>query len=129
MTWPVAWTPASVRPAQTATIGWPATNPTAASTIPCTDTACACDCHPAKSLPSYSTSAATRTLTGQRFYEARGFLFLAGGTFLDDLFEDAACPFGIAHVHVRTREIELGAHFAHGHRLQFRYAQIHGLQL
>src|SRR5208282_5579321 len=128
----------------------PATKPTASSTASCTDAACACDCHPAKSVPSYSTIAATRresaraappaagayppiaarsTLAGQRLYETRGFLFLAGGSFLHNLFENAACPFRVAHIHVCPGKVELRAHFAHRHRLHFRYRKIHGFQL
>ena len=40
--------------------------------------------------------------------------------------EDVACSFGIAHVHVGTREIELGADLAHGHGLEVRQCQILG---
>src|ERR1700692_973663 len=113
-----------------AMIAWPATKPTARCTASCKETEWICDCHPAKSVPSSSTIAPTRRgsperdtirrlLAGQRFYETRGFLFLAGGSFLHNFFKDAARAFGIAHVHVCAGEIELRAHLAHGNRLQF----------
>jgi hypothetical protein len=123
MTWPIACTPLSVRPAQIAVMGWPATKDIAACTASWMDAECSCDCHPAYSVPSYSTMAATRetlTLTGQSLDQALRFLFLTGGTFLHDFLENAACTFRIAHVHVRPGQIQLGADFAHGHRLQFR---------
>ena len=87
------------------------------------------------SVPSYSTSAATRRIRGggttgtggsrrghkprQRFDQARGFLFLAGGAFLHDLLENASRTFRITHVHVGAGQIELGADLAHGHWLEF----------
>src|SRR5450631_122065 len=125
-TCPAACTPESVRPAQMATTGWPATKPSAFSTASCTETECDCDCHPAKSVPSYSTIAAMRrgstprsttpppsagdvTLAGQRLYETRCFLFLAGRAFLHDLFENAAGPLGIAHIHISPCEIQFRA--------------------
>src|SRR5580692_7821076 len=134
MTWPMACTPLSVRPAQIATTGSPATKDRAVCTASWIDTECSCDCQPANSVPSYSTMAATRrpnspTLTGQSLDQALRFLLLTGGTFLHDFLEDAACTFRIAHVHVRPRQIELGADLAHGHRLQFRQCEIVRLDL
>src|SRR6202795_1128800 len=118
------------------TTGWPATKPTASCTASCKETEWACVCHPEKSVPSYSTIAATRrgsperdataVLAGQRFDETRGFLFLAGGSFLYDFFKDAARALGIAHVHVSASQIELRAHLAHGHRLQDRKSVVEG---
>src|ERR1700682_3056449 len=98
MTWPVACTPPSVRPAQIATIGCPATKDIAACTASWIDAECSCDCQPAYSVPSYSTMAATRrpksvTLTGQSLDQALGFLFLAGRAFMHDFLEDAARTF------------------------------------
>src|ERR1700722_8197970 len=139
MTWPIACTPLSVRPAQTATIGSPATKDIAACTASWIDAECSCDCQPANSVPSYSTMAATRrplvcspeavTLTGQGLDQALRFLFLAGRAFLPDFFENAACAFRIAHVHVRPRQIQLGAYLAHGYRLQFGQREILRLDL
>src|SRR6266404_1871482 len=134
MTWPTACTPRSVRPAQIAMMGSPATKDIAACTASWMDTECSCDCQPAYSVPSYSTRAATRrslgppaaTLTGQSFDQALRFLFLAGGAFLHDFVENAARTFRITHVHVCPREIELGAHLAHGHRLELRRRDIVG---
>src|ERR1700676_3747482 len=121
------------------TTGWAATKPTASCTASCRETERDCDCHPEQSAPSYSTidaprrgspeRDATALLAGQRFYETRGFLFLAGGSFLHDFFKDGARAFGIAHVHVSASQIELRAHLAHGHRLQFRNREIQGLEL
>src|ERR1700676_1340920 len=99
MTWPMACTPLSVRPAQIATTGSPATKDIAACTASWIDAECSCDCQPAYSVPSYSTMAATRrpvTLTGQGLDQALGFLFLAGGAFMHDFFEDAAGTLRIA---------------------------------
>src|SRR5258708_17308518 len=137
MTWPTACTPLSVRPAQTTTTGSPATKDIAACTASWIDAECSCDCQPAYPVPSYSKMAATRrppgpealTLTGQSLDQALRFLFLTGGTFLHDFIEDAACSFRIAHVHVRPRQVQLGAHLAHGHRFQFRRREIVGIDL
>src|ERR1700676_670187 len=139
MTWPMACTPLSVRPAQIATTGSPATKDIAACTASWIDTECSCDCQPAYSVPSYSKMAATRrplgpgpeasTLTGQSLDQALRFLFLTGRAFLHDFIENAARTFRIAHVHIRPREIELGAHLAHGHRFQFRRRETIGLDL
>src|SRR3982074_3071207 len=138
MTWPVACTPLSVRPAQIATTGSPATKDIAACTASWIEAECSCDCQPAYSVPSYSKMAATRrpqipgpeaTLTGQSLDQALRFLFLTGGAFLHDLVENAARTLRIAHVHVCPRQIQLGADFAHGHRFQFRRREIVGLGL
>src|SRR5258707_10202451 len=137
MTWPTACTPLSVRPAQIATTGSPATKDIAACTASWIDAECSCDCQPAYPVPSYSKIAATRrppgpealTLTGQSLDQALRFLFLTGGTFLHDFIENAACSFRIAHVHVRPRQVQLGAHLAHGHRFQFRRREIVGIDL
>src|SRR5258708_7490097 len=138
MTWPTACTPRSVRPAQIAVTGSPATKDIAACTASWIDTECSCDCQPAYSVPSYSKRAATRrsfgpgpeapTSTGQSFDQPLRFLFLTGGAFLHDFVENAARAFGIAHVHVRPRQIELGAHLAHGHRLQLHRPESPGLR-
>src|SRR5260370_23116144 len=111
MTWPVAWPPLSVRPAQIATMGSPATKDIAACTASWIDAECSCDCQPAYSVPSYSKMAATRrplvrgpeapTLTGQSLDQALRFLFLTGGAFLHDFIENAARPFRITHLHLR----------------------------
>src|SRR5712692_191850 len=139
MTLPTACTPLSVRPAQIATTGSPATKDIAACTASWIDTECSCDCQPAYSVPSYSKRAATRrplgpgpeapTLTGQSLDQALRFLFLTGRAFLHDFVENAARAFGIAHVHVRPRQIELGAHLAHGHRFQLHRREILGFEL
>ncbi len=63
-------------------------------------------------------------LAGQSLDQALRFLFLTGRTFADDFLENAARAFRIAHVHVGSRQIQLGAHFAHGHRLHFRQRQL-----
>src|ERR1700719_1303829 len=129
MTWPRACTPLSVRPAQIAVTGSPATKDKAACTASCMDAECSCDCQPAYSVPSYSTMAATRrplvrdseasTLTGQSLDESLRFLLLTGGALLHDFLQDAARAFRIAHVHVRPGQIELGAYLAHGHGFHF----------
>src|ERR1700681_1912173 len=134
MTWPVACTPLSVRPAQIATTGSPATKDIAACTASWIDAECPCDCQPAYSVPSYSKMAATRrpespTLTGQSLDQALRFLFLTGGAFLHDFIENAARTLRIAHVHVRPGQIELGAPLAHGHRSHFLRLEIVGLDL
>src|SRR5258708_19931487 len=137
MTWPTACTPLSVRPAQTTTTGSPATKDIAACTASWIDAECSCDCQPAYPVPSYSKMAATRrppgpeapTLTGQSLDQALRFLFLTGGTFLHDFIENAACSFRIAHVHVRPRQVQLGACLAHGHRFQFRRREIVAIDL
>src|SRR5580698_6944824 len=134
MTWPMACTPLSVRPAQIATTGSPATKDRAVCTASWIDTECSCDCQPANSVPSYSTMAATRrpvspTLTGQSLDQALRFLLLTGGPFLHDFLENAARTFRIAHVHVCPCQVELGADFAHRHRFQFRERKIVGLDL
>src|SRR5258708_39700954 len=139
MTWPTSCTARSVRPAQMAVTGSPATKDIAACTASWIDTECSCDCQPAYSVPSYSKRAATRrsfgpgpeapTSTGQSFDQPLRFLFLTGGAFLHDFVDNAARAFGIAHVHVRPRQIELGAHLAHGHRLQLHRREIVGFEL
>src|SRR5258708_29117089 len=111
MTWPTACTPLSVRPAQIAMTGSPATKDIAACTASWIDAECSCDCQPAYSVPSYSKMAATRrpsgpgpeatTLTVQSLDYALRFLFLTGGTFLHDFIENASRTFGIPHSHVR----------------------------
>src|SRR6267378_4467402 len=139
MTWPRACTPRSVRPAQTAMTGSPATKDIAACTASWIDTECSCDCQPAYSVPSYSKRAATRrslgpgpeapTLTGQSLDQPLRFLFLAGGAFLHDLVENAARAFGVAHVHVGPRQVQLGPYLAHGHRFQLDRREIVGVEL
>ncbi len=47
MTWPVACTPLSVRPAQIAVTGSPATKDSAACTASWMEGECSCDCQPA----------------------------------------------------------------------------------
>jgi len=47
MTWPTACTPLSVRPAQIAVTGSPATKDSAACTASWMDAECSCDCQPA----------------------------------------------------------------------------------
>ena len=69
------------------------------------------------------------TSTGQGFDQALRFLFLAGGAFLHDFFENAARTLRIAHVHVGARQIEFGAHFAHGHRFEFGQGEFGALEL
>src|ERR1700692_3834131 len=128
MTWPVACTPRSVRPAQMAMTGSSATKARAACTASWIETECSCDCQPEYSVPSYSKMPATRgplgpgpeaaTLTGQSLDQALRFLFLAGGAFLHDFIEDAARTFRIAHIHIRPWQIEFGGHPAHRPRVQ-----------
>ena len=48
---------------------------------------------------------------------------------MHDFFEDAAGTLRIAHVHVRPRQVELGANLAHGHGFHFRQRMIVGLEL
>src|SRR6266851_2478772 len=139
MTWPTACTPPSVRPAQIAITGSPATKDIAACTASWIDAACSCDCQPAYSVPSYSKMAATRrtlgpgpeasTLTGQSLDQALRFLFLTRGAFLHDFVENAARAFRIAHVHVGPSQVQFGAHLAHGHWFQFHRREIVALEL
>src|ERR1700722_14134992 len=115
MTCPVACTPLSVRPAQIAVTGSPATKDSAACTASWMETECSWDCQPAYSVPSYSTMAATRrprapgvasTLAGQSLDQALRLLLLAGGTFLHHFLENAARAFGVAPVHIGPRPIQ-----------------------
>ena len=63
-TWPLACTPASVRPAKATRSRWPVTRSMAFSSSPCTLRALLCSCEPANCVPSYSRSSAKRRLTG-----------------------------------------------------------------
>src|SRR3972149_1556148 len=67
MTCPVAWTPASVRPApSTGCLTPPERVASAASSAPWTVRAPGCSWYPAKSVPSYSTRARYRTGVASR---------------------------------------------------------------
>src|SRR5919201_4841542 len=57
MTWPVACTPASVRPAKRTLTRSPVSLLRASSSSPCTVRAFGWTCEPAKAVPSYSTTA------------------------------------------------------------------------
>src|SRR5271154_5690189 len=61
-------------------------------------------------------------LAGKSLDQALRFLFLTRRTLADDFLENAASAFRITHVHVGSRQIQLGPNFAHGHRLHFRNA-------
>src|SRR5258708_29895942 len=76
-----------------------------------------------RSLSAYSA------LTGQILDQALRFRFLARRTFADDFLENAARAFWIAHVHVGSSQVQLGSHFAHRYRFQFRKREIVGLDL
>ena len=73
-------------------------------------------------------TALLRRSARQRIHQPAGFLFLRHRAFAQDLGEDAARPFGIAHVHVGPRQIELGADFAHRGRLEIRQRHVIGHQ-
>src|SRR5690606_24901181 len=118
-TCPVACTPASVRPAACTVTGSSATAETAAATQASIVRAWRCSCQPANAVPSYSMPIAIRgtgALRAQRIDQALRLAALARVAFVEHFLEDAARAFGIAHVDVRAREIELRADL--GHRLR-----------
>ena len=53
------------------------------------------------------------SLAGKRVEQVLRLLALAIVTFVQHLFENAACASGIAHIDVSARQVELGAHLGH----------------
>ena len=102
----VAWTPASVRPAQTTLISLDATSHNPRSRDCCTVAVSApWVCQPWKAMPQYSTISATRSVNlPEQFARFPSFRLTA---FLHDLLKDIARTVTITHVDIGPRKVEL----------------------
>jgi len=134
ITCPTAWTPASVRPAQVALTGAPATKASARSTI--LETRRVRLGLPAgkfRSVVLHQRREATRgaddAQPGSDSIRREASCFWLAEPSCTTSSENAARTFRIAHVHIGACQIELGPDLAHGHGLELGQRHVDRFQL
>src|SRR5689334_19945354 len=85
-------------------------------------TADSCTTGPYRARPAEAST--TSENRRERLHEALCFLFLRSRAFGQHFFENVTGAIGVTHVHVRPGEVQLGAHCAHGDRLEVRQREL-----